>query len=185
MEYVDVLDSSGRPMGRTKPKSAVHRDGDWHGAAHLWILNTKGQILIQRRSPTKENWPNLWDVSVAGHLSSGEEPVEAAIREAKEVLGITLDPSECRYLFTIAKQITLNKGNYVDNEYHHVFLVEEDLEVGDLKFSDGEVSEVKFVTLRELQNNLTADPSGFVPHQEEYRKLFEVLRTCARESSNE
>jgi len=127
MEYVDLLDPLGRPMGRTKPKSAVHRDGDWHGAAHVWILNTEGLILIQRRSPTKENWPNLWDVSVAGHVSAGEEPVEAAIREAKEELGVTLVPGECRYLFTVAEQVALNNGNYFDNEYHHVFLVEKDL----------------------------------------------------------
>jgi isopentenyl-diphosphate delta-isomerase len=160
-----------------KPKSEVHRDGDWHGAAHLWILNREGQILIQRRSPTKENWPNLWDVSVAGHISAGEGPVEAALREAKEELGITLDPGECRYLFTVAEQVSLNNRRYVDNEYHHVFLVEKDLDVGDLKFTDGEVAEARFVALGELQTNLTTDPSGFVPHEEEYRRLFEVLRT--------
>ena len=177
MEYVDVLDSSGRRVGRRKPRSEVHRDGDWHGATHVWILNTKGQILIQRRSPTKENWPNLWDVSVAGHISAGEEPVEAALREAQEELGVMLLPRECRYLFTVAEQVSLNNGSYVDNEYHHVFLVEKDLDVGDLKFSDGEVAEVRFVSLRELQTNLTADPSSFVPHEEEYRRLFEVLRT--------
>jgi isopentenyl-diphosphate delta-isomerase len=104
MEYVDVLDSSGRLVGRRKPKSEVHRDGDWHGAAHIWILNTKGQILIRRRSPTKENWPNFWDVSVAGHISAGERPVEAALREAREELGVTLVPGECRFLFTIPEQ---------------------------------------------------------------------------------
>ena len=87
MEYVDLLDSSGRPTGRKKPKPEVHRDGDWHGAAHVWIRNIAGQILIQRRSPTKENWPNLWDVSVAGHISAGEEALEAALREAQGSLG--------------------------------------------------------------------------------------------------
>jgi isopentenyl-diphosphate Delta-isomerase len=184
MEYVDLLDSSGCTVGKMKPKSAVHRDGDWHGAAHVWILNTMSQILIQRRSSTKENWPNLWDVSVAGHLSAGEAPVEAAIREAKEELGVTLVPDECRYLFSVAERVSLNNGKYVDNEYHHVFLVEKDLDVRDLKFTDGEVAEVSFIALRELQTNLTTDPSRFVPHQEEYRKLFEVLRTGARESSN-
>jgi len=176
MEYVDLLDSSGRPTGRRKPKQEVHRDGDWHGAAHVWILNTKGQILIQRRSPTKENWPDLWDVSVAGHISAGEEPIEAARRETQEELGITFDPGECRYLFTVAEQVALKKGNYIDNEYHHVFLVEKDLQVEDLMFSDGEVAEARFVALRDLQTNLTTDPSRFVPHEEEYRKLFEVLR---------
>jgi isopentenyl-diphosphate delta-isomerase len=176
MEYVDVLDSSGRPVGIRKSKSGVHQDGDWQGAAHVWILNRKGQILIQRRSPTKENWPNLWDVSVAGHISAGERPVETAIREAREELGITLFPGECRYLFTILDQVTLNKGNYVDNEFHHVFLVERDLDVRDLKFSDGEVAEVRFVAVRKLQTNLATDPGRFVPHQEEYRKLFKALR---------
>jgi isopentenyl-diphosphate Delta-isomerase len=165
------------------PKSEVHRDGDWHGAAHVWILNTEGQILIQRRSPTKDDWPDLWDVSVAGHLSAGEGPVEAAIREAKEELGVTLVPSECRYLFTVVEQVALNNGNYVDNEHHYVFLVEKDLDVGDFKFNDGEVAEARFVALREFQTNLKSDPSGFVPHEEEYRKLFEVLLTTARGSS--
>jgi isopentenyl-diphosphate Delta-isomerase len=184
MEYVDVLDPSGRPVGRMKPKSEVHRDGDWHGAAHLWILNREGQILIQRRSPTKENWPNLWDVSVAGHISAGEGPVEAALREAQEELGVTLVPGECSHLFTVAEHASLNNGiSYVDNEYHHVFLVEKDLDVRDLTFCDGEVAEVRFVALRKLQTTLTTDPNDFVPHEEEYRKLFEVLQTRARESS--
>jgi isopentenyl-diphosphate delta-isomerase len=174
MEYVDLLDPSGRPVGIRKSKSEVHRDGDWHGAAHVWILNRKGQILIQRRSPTKENWPNLWDVSVAGHISAGERPVETAIREAREELGITLAPRECRYLFTVAEQVTLNNGSYIDNEHHYAFLVERDLSVEDLKFSDGEVAEVRFVAVRALQIDLTTDPSGFVPHEEEYRRLFEV-----------
>src|SRR5580658_5749686 len=157
MEYVDLLDSSGRPTGTRKPKPDVHRDGDWHGAAHAWIINTGGQILIQRRSPTKENWPNMWDVSVAGHIPAGERPVETAIREAREELGITLAPRECRYLFTVAEQVTLNNGSYIDNEHHYAFLVERDLSVEDLKFSDGEVAEVRFVAVRELQIDLTTD----------------------------
>jgi 8-oxo-dGTP pyrophosphatase MutT (NUDIX family) len=115
------------------------------------------------------------DSDSASRAHEGEGPIEAAIREAKEELGITLDPSECRYLFTVAEQVALNNGSYVDND-HHVFLVEKDLDVGNLKFGDGEVAEVRFVALRKLQTNLTTDPSGFVPHEEEYR-LFEVLRT--------
>jgi isopentenyl-diphosphate Delta-isomerase len=176
MEYVDVLDSSGRPLGRTKPKSEVHRDGDWHGAAHVWIMNKERRILLQRRSHTKENWPDLWDVSVAGHISAGEEPVEAALREAQEEIGVRLARSDCRYLFSIVEQVALHNGSYLDNEYHYVFLVEKDLELGDIKFMDGEVAEVRLVEVGELQRDLITDPSGFVPHPEEYRRLFEVLQ---------
>jgi isopentenyl-diphosphate delta-isomerase len=106
----------------------------------------------------------LWDVSVAGHISAGEGPVKAALREAQEELGVTLVPGECSHLFTVAEHVSLNNGNYVDNEYLHVFLVEKDLDVreGDLTFCDGEVAEVRFVALRKLQNTLTTDPNGFV-----------------------
>jgi 8-oxo-dGTP pyrophosphatase MutT (NUDIX family) len=57
------------------------------------------------------NWPNLWDVSVAGHISAGEGPVEAALREAQEELGVTLVPGECSHLFTVAEYLSLNNGN--------------------------------------------------------------------------
>jgi 8-oxo-dGTP diphosphatase len=85
MEYVDVLDSSGRPIGKMKPKSEVHRDGDWHGAAHLWILNREGQILIQRRSPTKENWPRILQSGCRGKksgiaLALGRAGVDVAVK---------------------------------------------------------------------------------------------------------
>jgi isopentenyl-diphosphate delta-isomerase len=72
MERIDVLTPDGRPTGVTKGKSEVHRDGDWHRAAHVWIVTPSGRILLQRRSVRKENYPGFWDVSAAGHLSAGE-----------------------------------------------------------------------------------------------------------------
>lgn len=54
IEYIDVLDS-----GERKAKSDVHRDGDWHRAAHIWVITSDGRVLLQRRSPDKENYPNL------------------------------------------------------------------------------------------------------------------------------
>ena len=65
IELIDVLTRDGRQTGARKAKHEVHRDGDWHRAAHIWIISTDGRILVQRRSPRKENNPNLWDVSPA------------------------------------------------------------------------------------------------------------------------
>ncbi|HLJ74165.1 MAG TPA: NUDIX hydrolase, partial [Thermoanaerobaculia bacterium] len=68
IELIDVLKPDGLPTGERKPKAEIHRDGDWHRAAHIWIVSRDGRFLIQRRSPRKENNPGLWDVSAAGHL---------------------------------------------------------------------------------------------------------------------
>ena len=47
-EYFDILDENGNKTGKTKLRSEVHRDGDWHKAVHIWIINNKGDILLQR-----------------------------------------------------------------------------------------------------------------------------------------
>ena len=69
MEYFDVLDENGNKTGETKLRSEVHRDGDWHRTVHIWVFNRQGEVLLQRRCATKDSYPNMLDISCAGHLS--------------------------------------------------------------------------------------------------------------------
>ena len=48
MEYLDILDENGNLTGEKKLRTEVHRDGDWHKAVHVWILNSKNQLLLQK-----------------------------------------------------------------------------------------------------------------------------------------
>src|SRR5436190_14690654 len=172
MELIDVLTPDGKPTGVRKPKSEAHRDGDWHRAAHIWIIAGDGRILLQRRSPRKENNPNLWDVSAAGHLSAGESSVEAAVRETFEELGLKIAPEELKLIATMKESCVLNNGTYHDNELHDIFVVRRDVDVTSLRLDPEEVAEVKWV------DTLRPDRS-FVPHGEEYRKI----QACAASRS--
>lgn len=60
-------------------RSAVHRDGDYHRAVHVWIFaeNTQ-QLLLQKRTDFKDSWPGLWDISSAGHVSAGDTSLNTA-----------------------------------------------------------------------------------------------------------
>ena len=158
-ELIDVLTAEGAPTGATKPKPHVHRDGDWHRAAHVWIIATDGRLLLQRRSRRKENYPGLWDVSAAGHVSAGESAHECAVRETFEELGLRIDAGELQFLGTVRESCVLNGGTYIDNEIHDVFIVRRDVDLESLILQDGEVDEVMFV--REF-------PPDMVPHPEEY-----------------
>jgi len=71
MEFFDVLDKNGNPTGQVKDRNDVHRDGDWHKAVHIWIINFKGELLIQKRSPNKDTGAGQWDISAAGHMPAG------------------------------------------------------------------------------------------------------------------
>jgi len=169
IELIDVLTPDGKSTGLRKPKDQVHRDGDWHRAAHVWVVAPEGRILVQRRSLRKENNPGLWDVSAAGHLSAGESAVEAAIRETFEEIGLALAPEELLFAMTLRQSSVLNGGKYIDNEFHEIFLVRRDADIASLKLDPEEVAEVQWL------DDLRPDET-FVPHGDEYALVSRLSR---------
>ncbi len=169
IELIDVLTPDGHSTGIRKPKDAVHRDGDWHRAAHVWIVSPRKHVLLQRRSLRKENNPGLWDVSAAGHLSAGESAIEAAVREVREELGLSIAPDELRFLATMRESCVLNQSTYFDMEFHEIFVVEREVELASLTLDPEEVAEVKWVP------HLRPDET-FVPHPQEYALLRSLWR---------
>ncbi len=92
-ERVDILDEQGKPTGESCLKSEAHRNGLLHPTIHVWLYTPDGRVLIQQRGENKATHPLLWDVSVAGHVSAGEEVITAAIREVEEEVGLTISES--------------------------------------------------------------------------------------------
>ena len=52
-------------------RDVIHRDGLKHRAVHIFALNKKGEIFLQKRSRLKDKCPGLWDSSAAGHVDAG------------------------------------------------------------------------------------------------------------------
>jgi isopentenyl-diphosphate Delta-isomerase len=176
VELLDVLTSAGAPTGRTKAKDEVHRDGDWHRAAHVWLVTPDGRVLLQRRAAVKENWPDLWDVTVAGHVSAGENAIDAVIRESREELGLALSASALAHLGTLRWQATLNGGAYIENEFHEVFAAVCDVDLDRLVLDPLEVAEVALVQPADIERY------DVVPHDEEYALLRAYLDDRSRSS---
>lgn len=97
-EEVDELDARAQKTGKIVLKKEAHKQELWHGGAHVWIYNSRNQLLLQRRHPHKEIYPDTLDISAAGHLSAGDTPVQAAIRETKEELGLDISPDELEFI---------------------------------------------------------------------------------------
>lgn len=173
MEYLDICDSEGNKLGFTKSKKEVHEEGLWHRSVHIWIVNSKGEVLIQKRSPQKDNHPNEWDISSAGHVSASEDDMTSAIRETEEEIGLTLEPKDFVQIGTI-KQMSKREG-YINNEINPVYIVKMELDPDKIVKQEEEVSEVKFINYKELKKLIESKDPTFVPHAEEYKLLFEVL----------
>jgi isopentenyl-diphosphate delta-isomerase type 1 len=175
-ELIDVLDENGVFTGAVRPRSAVHANGDWHRTVHVWVTDPAGRLLLQRRAASKESYPGTWDVSAAGHIASGGTAVAAALRELEEELGIKAAKRDLRYLFTTRASVKLYNGRFLDNEISDVFLVLRDIAEADIRFDHNEVEAVALFDIGDLARRLAAADPAFVPHGDEYAKLFGFLK---------
>jgi isopentenyldiphosphate isomerase len=174
-EYVDIIDSDGRQIGTAISRRQVHKTGDLHRTVHVWIINSSSEILLQKRSANKESYPCLWDISSAGHIKSGQSSIDAAISETREELSISLSSSEFRFIFNIKSRININNGTFIDNELNDVFLVMRDIPASAFVLQKDEVSDIMWIHYKKLREKLLIEPEKFVPHEEEYEKLFEII----------
>ncbi len=153
-ELIDVLDENGVKLGKVLTRREVHRGGLWHRAIVVAVVNDKNQILLQKRSATKDKNPNMWDISVAGHISAGQDALSAAAREINEEvsinLGFHIDIKDFRYMYSFRKEQVFSE-NYIERQFYDFFILRKsDIDISNICLQLSEVSEVKFVEISEL-----------------------------------
>ena len=100
MELFDLVDDQGMPTGGTVSREEAHRLGIPHRTTHTWVVrrrNGRWQALLQKRSENKDSYPGRFDTSSAGHIPAGTEPLDSALRELEEELGIHAEAAELTY----------------------------------------------------------------------------------------
>lgn len=145
-ELIDILDSKGNLTGKTCLKSDAHRHGHFHRTVHIWLFTNDQKILLQKRASTKKVFPNLWDISVAGHIGAGEEIIKAALREVYEEIGLTLLEKDLIKIGVRKHQVSHENG-IQDNEFHHVFIAELKQRINTLTIQEEEVSDLQLFDL--------------------------------------
>ena len=162
MEFFDLIDENGKELGIKKERSKVHRDGDWHKGVHIWII-VGNKILLQKRAPTKDTFPNVFGISCAGHVESGEDYNETAIRELEEELGIKVSTKEFIFL---GKRKFITKDpprKVINNEIIKIYLLNFTGNLKDLKLQKEEVSEIRVFGIKELRELVKNKPELFSP----------------------
>ncbi|WP_033962112.1 NUDIX hydrolase [Psychroserpens jangbogonensis] len=168
-EYIDIVDQNGIPTGVSVPKSEIHTKGHLHNTAHVWLFTSEGHILLQQRAASKTICPLLWDVSVAGHIDAGESIEQAAVREAKEEIGILLSEDQLNKIGVFECLQTYLNG-IIDNEFHNTFIAEIAVKIEDLTPQKEEVEALKFVSISEFKTLLANSEinNHFVPSNRKY-----------------
>ena len=169
--FDEIIDILNEDLTIQKPclKSEVHTYGHLHASVHIWLYTLDGKLLIQKRSPNKIAFPNLWDVSVAGHITSGETIIISAIREVKEEIGLEVIESELLKIGSF-KEYHKHKDDFIDNEIHHTYIYNLKKGINQLKLQNEEVSEIKLISIDEFTSELKKEgfEKIYVPHYSEY-----------------
>lgn len=149
MEIFDIVDENGKPTGQTVDRETAHREGICHRTAHIWILkkeNNRVYVLLQKRALIKDSFPGRYDTSSAGHIHAGDEPIESAVRELYEELGIKAEVSDFTYAgnFRVKYEKEFHGKLFKDNEVAFVYLYSEAIDIDTLTLQEEEVEAVEW-----------------------------------------
>jgi isopentenyldiphosphate isomerase len=175
-EYYDVLDEKGVPTGKRASYTDVHTKGLWHRAVQVYIINSKNEVLLQKRSDAVELRPNMWDASAAGHVKAGVSTLDAALAEAREELGLVLSPEECLSIGKIQSKEIMYNGCIRNNEFKECFLVYKDIALENLQPEKKEVVGLQWISCADFRKAIAEHNPEFVPEPSTIT-LFQYLDT--------
>lgn len=141
MEIWDILDEHGNKTGRFAVRGEALASGEYILAVHVYIRNSKGEYLIQKRSMKKQILPGIWDIT-GGVVIAGEDNIHAAIREVKEEVGIILERDQMNLIGRLKR-----KNTFID-----IWLAKANFDIDDCILQEDEVDDVMLVSSDKLIN---------------------------------
>lgn len=160
MELFDVRNPDGSPSGIVRERGVAHREGSLHATVHIWVVRENDKsgfdVLLQKRSASKDSHPGFYDISSAGHIAAGEDYLPSAVRELSEELGISASESELQY-------VGIHRGGFEDvfygrpfkdEELSAVYVYAEPVSTGELRLQESEVEEVVWIDYEECRKRM-------------------------------
>jgi len=191
METFDIRNQDGSVTGKIKERELVHRDGDIHGTTHVWITrkNKIGtfDVLLQLRSKDKDAFPDCYDISSAGHLLSGQDYLESALRELQEELGIKAKKKDLKYIGMYYSELTteFHGKPFVNNEISAVYIYDRFVDISKLELQVEEVQSVRWMEYTECRNRIKAGTLNHSIILEELLMLGEAVKKLEQEDQLE
>lgn len=171
-ELVDIVDEENNVIGKSSRKEA-HKKGHIHRALSVLIINSKGKILLQKRSKHKSVHPMSWDISTSEHVLSGETYEDAGVRSVIEELGVEVEIKKVTSHKLHLRKYQIKNQTVYENEVVLMLIGEHD---GPFKIDKIEVDSVKFFTADEIEKMIIKGESFTRWFFEEWENIKKIAK---------
>lgn len=159
-EKVILVDSNDKQIG-LMPKMEAHEKAVLHRAFSVFIMNHKGEIMLQQRAANKYHSPLLWTNTCCSHQRDGESNIQAGRRRLKEEMGFETDLKE---VFSFTYKAPFDNG-LTEHEYDHVMVGNYDEAP---KINPQEVNDWKWMLPSAIKEDISLNP-------EDYTAWFKII----------
>lgn len=162
-ELLRIFNEDHQPIG-VATRAEIHEKGYWHETFHYWLMEKEqgiDYIFLQLRSPKKKDYPQLLDITAAGHLLANET-VEDGIREVKEEIGLSVHMEELKSLGILKYSVKMDP--LLDNELAHVFLHQKNVPFDSFVLQEEEVAGIYRIKFTDF-SALWRDEKQYIPMQ--------------------
>lgn len=161
---IEVLDEHGSPTGELVHIYDIHERSLWHRTANVYVVNSKNEVLLQKRSSTIRVFPNMWTMSAGGHIRAGHTPLQTAVAELKEELDLDIAPEEFISFAETTKDEAQQNGTLRDREFHSNYIVHADVDIDTLKMQVHEVADLEWMPVEEYRAVIASNDPTHVHH---------------------
>ena len=157
---VVLVDENDNQIGIQSKKLAHNNHTKLHRGFSCFLLNSKNQILVQKRSNQKITWPDFWSNSFCGHPQEFETYQDALLRHARFELNLKIN--EVKFISKYRYRFEYNE--IVENEICPIFIayLDEYINSNDIKYNPDEISEIKWIEVKKfdefLNSNINVSP---------------------------
>ncbi len=152
-ENVILVNESNEQIG-LMPKMEAHEKAVLHRAFSVFVMNNKGETMLQQRAAHKYHSPLLWTNTCCSHQRDGETNIVAGKRRLEEEMGFTTELEE---LFSFIYKAPFDNG-LTEHELDHVMM-------GDYNYppviNSDEVADWKWMKPIDIKNDIAQNPDNY------------------------
>ncbi len=155
-EELILVDDDDRETGFLSKGACHDGAGVQHRAFSLFLFNSAGELLLQRRSASKRLWPEFWSNSICSHPRRGETMQVATKRRLLDELNVE---TELEYVYKFSYRADFGSSGS-EHELCHVYLGRID---GTVTPNENEISAIRFLSAEAVDHELRSSPDDFTP----------------------